>query len=549
MYKRLDQRDITRFEKKVAELEARKKASAKKLIVNAGLLKAGKSTLFNALLGEKVFESDVIRATVKNEKKEAEGYFLLDTPGLDANEQDTKEALIAYEEADAIVFVHNLQEGEFNQVEIDSIEKICGLYGDKRAFFQKTVLVLSHKDQVEEQYPDICKRIEEQCGEIMEEQFCGMVCVDSAGYLKGMEEDKELLKKASGIPELMEVLQACILNGVDLQTSRIKKEKDELIDEIDDVVAGLKKEMPKGSRVSAADIAKAVADMRAIADRETKKIRMTISLPEVELHDYKYYGRMSSYTEYKSQYDARAAGENALKEAIGKIAALARRNAVAIVAKAEYYIDLGQAPKEILDKLSDIYEDMRRCASKAGVTINTNFTIVLRDPSKVPEKEKGWRRSEWEEAVRKLSDVRDQAQNIGMGSFSSISRYIKIYDIFIDSDMREEYVKGMFGYKWKQVWYYSYDIEGTLIEVSSDGWELVRNLKNEVNDIEIGKVFLAIVKDLGEQFKTLIDKMIAEMNAKKKEVEKQEQEIQQKRQDIQDQITRLERCRQTAVDI
>ena len=104
--------------------------------MNAGLLKAGKSTLFNALLGERVFESDVIRATVKNQKREAEGYFLLDTPGLDANAQDTKEALTAYAKADAIVFVHNLQEGEFNQVEIDSIEQIGSLYGDKKAFFK-----------------------------------------------------------------------------------------------------------------------------------------------------------------------------------------------------------------------------------------------------------------------------------------------------------------------------------------------------------------------------------------------------------------------------
>ena len=52
----------------------------KKIIVNAGLLKAGKSSLLNALTGKRQFATDVIRATVKNQKEETDKYILLDTP-------------------------------------------------------------------------------------------------------------------------------------------------------------------------------------------------------------------------------------------------------------------------------------------------------------------------------------------------------------------------------------------------------------------------------------------------------------------------------------
>ncbi|MCI8297626.1 MAG: hypothetical protein HFG22_17465 [Lachnospiraceae bacterium] len=558
MDKRYAQKDITGFEKRVAELGARKKAITKKCIVNAGLLKAGKSTLFNALLGERVFESDVIRATVKNQKREAEGYFLLDTPGLDANAQDTKEALTAYAKADAIVFVHNLQEGEFNQVEIDSIEQIGSLYGDKKAFFQKTILALSHKDQVEEEYPDICRRIEEQCEGSIKGHFCKIVCVDPAGYLKGVDEDKELLKKASGIPELKEALRACILNGVDLQSGRLQKEKGELIEEIDDAIAGLEKEIPKGPEISSAAIDRASKDMKKRADKVIKEINDTVKLPLSRTSSgwdrYKCFGREKDYKEYRSEWDARSAGKAVIEASIRSIAKAARGDAMDIVSSAEDCISFEKKPKGIQDRLSDAYEEIRHTALNAGVTISTNFTVVLRDPEKASDGEKSsvYRisRSELEKAHQELSYVRDRARNIDTADFSSATRYAEkeSYNLYIDYDIRTEWVKGLFGERMKDVEKYHFDAGGAIDDISFDASDIVDDIYSRAQEA-VESAFYQIKRDLTGQFKELTDKMLAEMAEKKEKAEKQEQEIQRKAQAIQDQIARLERCRQAAAGL
>ena len=56
----------------------RRQKLSKKIIVNAGLLKAGKSSLLNALTGKNQFAADVIRATVENQRVETDQYILLD---------------------------------------------------------------------------------------------------------------------------------------------------------------------------------------------------------------------------------------------------------------------------------------------------------------------------------------------------------------------------------------------------------------------------------------------------------------------------------------
>lgn len=542
------------FEVRAEALKARKRRETKKLIVNAGLLKAGKSTLFNALLGEKVFATDVIRATVENEKKEAEGYFLLDTPGLDANEQDTGEALKAYAEADAIVFVHNLQEGEFNRVEIDSIEKICNLYGDREIFFHKAVLVLSHKDQVEEQYPDIRRRIEEQCQDIVKGKFYEIVCVDSAGYLKGVEEGKELLKKVSGIPGLIDVLKACISNGVDLQSGRFKKEKDELISEIEGAIAELKKQMPKEAEISSAAIDQASKDIKAKADKVVKGINDTVKLPSrylsMKSNHYKWRGKEKDYKEYRSEWDARSAGEAAIEESIRRIAPHAKQDAMNIVTSAEGYISLEKEPKRIQNRLADAYEDMRHTALNAGVTISINFNVKLRDPSKVSDGKGSssfwYGESKLEKAIRELSYVRDSARRIDSGNFSSASGYAKRYDsnLFIDYNLRDEYVRGIFGEKLKSVEKYFFDADGAVQDVSSDAVEIVEDIHSRAYEA-VEAAFDQIKEDLEKQFRELTNKILSELADKRKNAEGQEKEIQQKREDIQAQIARLEECRRS----
>lgn len=89
-------------------------ASQQPRIAATGVLKAGKSTMMNCLTGD--FENwhfavDIVRKTVKEQCFELDGYLFVDTPGLDANEQDSAAALNSLKTADVILFCHNINTG------------------------------------------------------------------------------------------------------------------------------------------------------------------------------------------------------------------------------------------------------------------------------------------------------------------------------------------------------------------------------------------------------------------------------------------------------
>lgn len=82
-------------------------------IVIAGNVKAGKSTLINAIFNdEDLCPTGVVRTTVENQSIESEHYRILDTPGINANNEDTAVAEQGYDRADFFLFVHNIVEGE-----------------------------------------------------------------------------------------------------------------------------------------------------------------------------------------------------------------------------------------------------------------------------------------------------------------------------------------------------------------------------------------------------------------------------------------------------
>ena len=67
----------------------------KPIIVAYGLMNAGKSYLLNMLtqhISEEFFKTNDIRETATIKKFESEKYIYLDTPGLDANEEDDSQA-------------------------------------------------------------------------------------------------------------------------------------------------------------------------------------------------------------------------------------------------------------------------------------------------------------------------------------------------------------------------------------------------------------------------------------------------------------------------
>lgn len=76
-------------------------------LVNAGRMNHGKSSLLNSLIGqsEDYFEVQDRRTTVKNKEYQYdENIIFVDTPGLNADDNDDREAIKAYKKASLILF-------------------------------------------------------------------------------------------------------------------------------------------------------------------------------------------------------------------------------------------------------------------------------------------------------------------------------------------------------------------------------------------------------------------------------------------------------------
>lgn len=217
------------------ELDIKKiKDEAKKIyIVNAGRMNHGKSSLFNSLLDMDEFEVGDIRTTKSRKDVNLfQNVYLVDTPGLDADVQDDKEAIEAYKKANMIVFVHTPNIGELHKDEIDHINKIANLFPSKDYFWKHFCLVFTFKEAVSEGdllsiKNKILKDIKIHCGG---ENF-PVFEVSNSRYQKGHKENKINLINKSGIKELKNFLNENINIWQQdikvLQNQRIEKLKEE----------------------------------------------------------------------------------------------------------------------------------------------------------------------------------------------------------------------------------------------------------------------------------------------------------------------------------
>ena len=530
------------FELRKEELIKHKISKKKKVVVNAGLLKAGKSSLFNAVAGKNVFETDVVRATVKNKTEEVEEFILMDTPGLDACQKDTDIAMEGYKDADAILFVHNLQEGEFNQIEIDSIREMASLYGNDELFFKNVILVLSHKDQVENQYKEILKTIRNQVKQIFNTFFYKVFCVDSVGYLKGVNENKQLLIKDSGILELVDAINECINDEFDLNKQYIDKEKDELISDINKEIEKIKTKIPKNQdkQEELQLLEQAKNKIKVMSDKEIESVNnkeIELSVPKSG-KDYEVgYRNEKSWQDYSSSSSARDAGKKAIGETIKYIARYAKEDCVSMVNSAEYYITANGVPEKLRVSMEKSYEEIRKILVDNNCKIRTSFNIILNIPN---------------DANNALKYVRERANRIDQ-SFSEPEHYIKHdYDLMIDYDYKTEYVSTIFGgTREKEVKKYSYDARDAMWNVADAAHDKVIDLRDAIFDAKppIREVFNTIKSDLVSQYKNLINDINAEVDKKISEIKDESNKLNSDIKKEQEKIDKLEQLLKEIADI
>ncbi len=181
-------------------------------IVNAGVMNQGKSSLFNSLLdSEKLVTGDVQVTRKCMEIKFLEGVYLIDTPGLEAEDADDTEAQKAYKKANLIIFVHTPNSGEFHANELNWINRMAAMAPSKEYFWKHFCIVLTFKEAKKEQELENIKgKIRKDLQEVCGNADVPMFFVSNLRYWKGKTRKQDAFIKASGIQELRDFLKGNI---------------------------------------------------------------------------------------------------------------------------------------------------------------------------------------------------------------------------------------------------------------------------------------------------------------------------------------------------
>ena len=178
------------------------------VVANAGLLKSGKSSLFNALVDdETAFRTSSVRCTQENQHYQYKTFELVDTPGLDAEDCDTQEAEKIHDAADIVLFIHTV-ESEYDRQELACLERLRQMAAGPENFANRIIPVFSKVDRQDEH--DLRLLVDKSLGqyaEIANTKAKQYFCVSNRRYFKGCEEDRPRMIERSGIPGIREYLE------------------------------------------------------------------------------------------------------------------------------------------------------------------------------------------------------------------------------------------------------------------------------------------------------------------------------------------------------
>lgn len=147
----------------------------------------GKSTLLNAIVGSERFRVSDRRETTEIAEHEHEGVVWIDTPGLDgdpAARDDKKAWSVAFERADLLFLVHQVQAGELDRYEMNGILRLSR----QDNYSQKMVLVLTQIDERDER--EVCsveRKIRDQLCKWSDVRQVRVAAVSAERYQRGGE--------------------------------------------------------------------------------------------------------------------------------------------------------------------------------------------------------------------------------------------------------------------------------------------------------------------------------------------------------------------------
>lgn len=243
-----------------------------------GLLNAGKSYLLNMLsdhIEEEFFKCSDARETVDLKKFEGKDYIYLDTPGLDANNDDDLTAYQGRDSANIIIFVHQAS-SELDKLEVDFLKDVQNKLGSSME--QSVILAISKIDNLENQQDlnALSSKIADQWENILGYRPQAFN-VAAKRYAAGYQNNKLALMKKSGIYELQKHIKH-VCNTVDfaaLQKTRnniqikdtieqLKVERQKLIESHNNIATSFSDEMLSFANSGISGIADIISDMNSL---------------------------------------------------------------------------------------------------------------------------------------------------------------------------------------------------------------------------------------------------------------------------------------------
>ena len=246
-------------------------------VVNAGLMNAGKSSLFNALANEEsLFAVDDIPTTVVCQHADiGNEVVLIDTPGLDVRDADSDEAFKAYRNAELILFVHNVNTGEMHTGELDVINCLEKLFPTPKDFWERFVVICSRADlKSVEGLQEIVKKIQDDLIKHCDGHNVPVFVVSAKRYMRGLKENKKPFIVKSGILELRDYIVAV---SAKLHESRFTLKEERLAMVQKKVAANLTAERSKLASKVEAETGKHAAQLNQ-ANKEITQLKDNVRL-------------------------------------------------------------------------------------------------------------------------------------------------------------------------------------------------------------------------------------------------------------------------------
>lgn len=440
-------------------------------IVCTGIYNAGKSTLLNALTGTERFPTGDVPTTKALAEAELDGAVYIDTPGLNATEEDDMETQDAYETADFILFVSSAVSGGISQAEAAWLRTLRERY-TQESLRQRLIFVLTKCGQVDrEQLPEIVERFRQDLENTV--GFGAVIPVDSVTYQKGAAEGKALLVDHSGIPDLKKQLAEKI-SAADKLLSLAREEeraqrKREVLEEIETVRSLLQNQRGQAGRKNQEQIT-AVDQVWAEFEKALKEAMPSegetkfIAAARVDL-GY----RSGSYIKERSESAARRRLEERLSSYYDKREraakdALFRYMSMQQIRSEWCSTGLNSVYASRCDRINQIFDSTVLELQKLGVPVAP--TAVISAAPDLPS-----------DLARELEqDLTDDL--VDYGGYYTLNKYVEMY---ADISEMEEYVSSAFGIRRQVEMYTIYHGDSVTREMEKDLQSNVNRNANSAN--------------------------------------------------------------------